>query len=98
MNLLLGLADLVLGASLIGLGWSALCTRDLFAGCVRFIAFGLVMALVWARLRAPDIALAEAAIGAGLTGALLLAALRGIGVSGWARPGEDRDATEEPRP
>lgn len=37
--------------------------------------FGLLMALVWARLHAPDIALAEATIGAGLTGALLLTAL-----------------------
>jgi uncharacterized MnhB-related membrane protein len=34
--------------------------------------FGLLMALTWVRLDAPDIALAEAAIGAGLTGALLL--------------------------
>jgi uncharacterized MnhB-related membrane protein len=33
------------------------------------------MALAWARLGAPDIALAEAAIGAGLTGALLLDAV-----------------------
>jgi len=33
------------------------------------------MALSWVRLDAPDVALAEAAIGAGLTGALLLAAL-----------------------
>lgn len=40
-----------------------------------FIIFGLLMALAWARLAAPDIALAEAAIGAGLTGALLLDAL-----------------------
>ena len=36
----------------------------------------MLLALVWIRLRAPDIALAEAAIGAGLTGALLLSALR----------------------
>jgi energy-converting hydrogenase B subunit D len=42
---------------------------------VQFIVFGLLMALAWARLQAPDIALAEAAIGAGLTGALLLDAL-----------------------
>ncbi len=42
-----------------------------------FICFGLVMALAWVRLDAPDVALAEAAIGSGLTGALLLAA--------WAR-------------
>jgi uncharacterized MnhB-related membrane protein len=33
------------------------------------------MALAWVRLAAPDVALAEAAIGAGLTGALLMAAL-----------------------
>ena len=30
-------------------------------------AFGLVLSLVWLRLQAPDVALAEAAIGAGLT-------------------------------
>ena len=40
-----------------------------------FIAFGLLMALVWVRLGAPDIALAEAAIGVGLTGAQLLVSL-----------------------
>ncbi len=33
------------------------------------------MALAWVSLDAPDVALAEAAIGAGLTGALLMAAL-----------------------
>jgi len=36
------------------------------------------LSLAWVRLSAPDVALAEAAIGAGLTGALLLAALRRI--------------------
>jgi multisubunit Na+/H+ antiporter MnhB subunit len=41
-----------------------------------FVAFGLVAALIWARLGAPDLALAEAAIGAGLTGVLLLHAAR----------------------
>ncbi len=83
MSLLLGLMDLILGLSLVGLGFAALRTPDLFAACVRLVAFGLVMALIWARLRAPDIALAEAAIGSGLTGALLLGALRRLGVSAW---------------
>jgi energy-converting hydrogenase B subunit D len=46
-----------------------------FHAVVLFIVFGLLMALAWARLGAPDIALAEAAIGAGLTGALLLDAV-----------------------
>ncbi len=41
-----------------------------------FVALGLVLALTWFRLAAPDLALAEAAVGSGLTGALMLAALR----------------------
>ena len=36
---------------------------------------GVTLALAWVRLRAPDIALAEAAVGSGITGALLLSAL-----------------------
>jgi uncharacterized MnhB-related membrane protein len=58
---------------LLALAWGSLASRDLFRGIVLFIAFGLVLATSWARLGAPDLALAEAAIGAGLTGALLLA-------------------------
>jgi multisubunit Na+/H+ antiporter MnhB subunit len=68
--------DLVLALLLLGLGWAAVATADLKRGVILFIAFGLLLALVWARLQAPDLAIAEAAIGAGLTGALLLAALR----------------------
>lgn len=67
--------DSLLGLLLLWLAWRALSCTDLFKGIVLFIAFGLLMALAWVRLDAPDVALAEAAIGAGLTGALLLAAL-----------------------
>jgi len=67
--------DGLLVFALLWLAWQALRSPDLFKAIVLFIAFGLVMALAWVRLQAPDIALAEAAIGAGLTGALLLAAL-----------------------
>ena len=69
--------DGLLVALLLVLAGAALESRRLRRGVILFIAFGLVLALVWARLRAPDIALAEAAIGAGLAGALLLTALRG---------------------
>ncbi|MEN8107933.1 MAG: DUF4040 domain-containing protein [Pseudomonadota bacterium] len=67
--------DGMLVLALLWLAWRALRSPDLFTAIVLFIAFGLVMALAWVRLQAPDVALAEAAIGAGLTGALLLAAL-----------------------
>jgi uncharacterized MnhB-related membrane protein len=41
-----------------------------------FVTFGLLVAIAWIRLGAPDVAIAEAAIGAGLTGALLLITIR----------------------
>lgn len=75
MILLQSVFDTVLGLALLWLAWRVLASPDLFRAIVLFIAFGLLMALAWVRLDAPDVALAEAAIGAGLTGALLLAAL-----------------------
>jgi len=70
------LLDLLLAALALGLGWAAVSSRNLTRSVVFFIAFGLLLAVIWARLKAPDLALAEAAIGAGLAGALLLSALR----------------------
>lgn len=75
------------GALAIGLVWfaaQAVFARGAGAGVANFIALGAFAALAWARLRAPDVALAEAAIGAGMTGALLLRhlALTGEGEDG----------------
>lgn len=67
--------DLLFAGGAVALAAGALASRDLFRSVVLFIVFGLLVALIWARLSAPDLALAEAAIGAGLTGALFLAAL-----------------------
>jgi uncharacterized MnhB-related membrane protein len=69
------LFDAFVAISLLSLAWAVLASTDLFKAVVLFIAFGLLMALAWVRLGAPDIALAEAAVGAGLTGALLLDAV-----------------------
>lgn len=68
--------DLLLSGTLIALALAALTSQEPRRGVILFISFGLLLALVWARLRAPDVAIAEAAIGAGLAGALLLAAAR----------------------
>jgi energy-converting hydrogenase B subunit D len=69
------LIDLLLAAILIGLSLRIITDADLYRAVVLFIVFGLLLSLAWVRLNAPDIALAEAAIGAGLTGALLLGAV-----------------------
>ena len=64
-----GLAVLVLAVA----GWTIIA-RGSFAAVVGFVSFGLLLTLVWVRLDAIDVALTEAAIGSGLTGALLLGA------------------------
>ena len=68
--------DAVILSATIGLSIAALVMRDLFKAVVAFIVVGLFMALAWVRLAAPDVALAEAAVGAGITGVLLLDAAR----------------------
>lgn len=70
--------DLLLALLLVWLGWRTVTTENLFDAVVLFVIFGLLMVLCWAQLGAPDVALAEAAIGAGLTTALLLEAYRDL--------------------
>ena len=88
---LLGLGLLILAA------WALSCT-GLYKAIVVFVAFGLLFALVWVRVNAPDIALAEAAIGAGITGALLLATLPRLSAAAENKPVSLRDkaVTAEP--
>jgi energy-converting hydrogenase B subunit D len=67
--------DVSLIIALVWLAVRSLAEEKLFKSVVLLIALGLLTALAWVRLAAPDIALAEAAIGAGITGALLLDAV-----------------------
>jgi len=67
--------DIVLAVAILFLAWRSLADRDLFRGVVQFIAMGMLVAVAWVRLHAPDVALAEAAVGTGLTGALMLSAM-----------------------
>ena len=68
--------DLFLSAGVLMLAGLALTARRVFTAIVLFASLGLLVTLIWARLGAWDVAIAEAAIGAGLTSALLLAAWR----------------------
>jgi multisubunit Na+/H+ antiporter MnhB subunit len=70
----LAVFDVLLAAAILGAAAVLLTTRDLFRSIVLFIVFGVLVAILWARLGAVDVALAEAALGAGITGALLLRA------------------------
>lgn len=50
-------------------------TRDLLSGVIVFSAYSMGMAIIWQQLHSPDIAITEAAIGAGATSLLFLAAI-----------------------
>lgn len=86
--------DLVLVLTMLWLAWQVLRTPDLFKAVVLFITFSLVMSLAWVRLNAPDIALAEAAIGAGITGVLVLEALGHLRANRAARGKADEERSQ----
>jgi multisubunit Na+/H+ antiporter MnhB subunit len=69
------LFDLTLCLVILAAAGAAVLGRAAFMAVVFYIVYGILIAMAWLRLGAIDVALAEAAIGAGLTGVLLLAAL-----------------------
>jgi multisubunit Na+/H+ antiporter MnhB subunit len=75
---------------LVGLAAAVVVLRSSFAAVCGFIAYGLLLTMAWLQLRGVDVALTEAAIGGGLTGALLIGAavrMRGLPEPPRARPG-----------
>ena len=81
----IGLTLLILAMA----AWT-IAVRDTFASVIGFVTYGLLLTLVWVRLAAPDVALTEAAMGGGLTGALL------IGAAARLRSTESASRTERP--
>lgn len=50
----------------------AIVLKDLLAAVIVFSGYSLMMAILWTQLRAPDLALTEAAVGAGITTVLFV--------------------------
>lgn len=86
------LVDPVLAVTVGFLAWRAVTAREPLEACVVFIGYGLLLALAWVRLGAVDVALAEAAIGAGFTGALLITTVSWLR----ARPPDQPPVPEPP--
>lgn len=83
--------DTALCALLVAVALATVLGRGVFRTIVFFIIYGLLLSVAWVRLDAVDVALAEAAIGAGLTGLLFLAAFGKLTRTGAeAEPSPDR--------
>ena len=85
--------DILLMLGCLALAWVSIFSASLFRCIVFFVCFGLLITIVWAQMGAYDVAIAEGAIGAGITGALLLAAWNRIKPT----KRQDSDSIEERR-
>ena len=54
---------------------ATMLTKRLLTAIVIYMTFSLIMAVVWALLQAPDLAITEAAVGAGITSILYFVTL-----------------------
>jgi len=87
----IALSELALGTLallLVGLAAWTVAARDAFAAVAGFLAYGLLLTLAWVLLHGVDVALTEAAIGGGLTSALLIGAVSRLAQSQRAVDGE----------
>lgn len=68
--------------AMLAAGLAVLRLRDLLAAVAASTVVSLALSVLFVVLRAPDVALAEAAVGAGLSGVLFALALRRLGLWG----------------
>ena len=54
--------------------------KKLLPAVIIFMSYSMIMSIVWLLLRAPDLAVTEAAVGAGITSVLFFIALRRLGL------------------
>lgn len=64
--------DIILLLFLVATASIIVRTKDLLAAALIFGIYSLIMCIVWQQLSAPDIALTEAAVGAGVTTVLFI--------------------------
>ena len=57
---------------------SAVLCRRLLNTVIVYMAFSLMMAVLWSLLQSPDLAITEAAVGAGISGILFFLTLKKI--------------------
>ena len=53
-------------------------TKDLLTSVTIYMAYSMVMSIIWITLESPDLAITEAAVGAGVTSLLFFLALKKI--------------------
>lgn len=68
-------------------------TKNLLSSVVIFMSFSLIVSILWLLLRSPDLAVTEAAVGAGVTSTLFFITLQNI--KQLKDEGEEKDTDEK---
>ena len=68
--------ELLLLGLLVICGVATCLTKNLLASLIIFMAYSTIMSILWALLKAPDLSVTEAAVGAGISSILLFITLK----------------------
>lgn len=80
------------------LGFLVICaisvsfSKKLLTSVLIFMSYSLIMSIIWVCLEAPDLAITEAAVGAGVTSVLFFATLKKIHAIGVEKKSEDEES------
>ena len=81
---------LILLAALVICAVSVSFSRNLLISIIIYMTFSLFMAILWLVLQSPDLAITEAAVGAGITSVLFFVTLKKIHLIHISDDGEDK--------
>ena len=70
--------ELMLLGLLLVCGIATCLSKNLLVSLVIYMAYSVIMSIIWALLEAPDLAITEAAVGAGASSVLLFLTLKKI--------------------
>ena len=70
--------ELMLLGLLLVCGIATCLSKNLLVSLVIYMAYSVMMSIIWALLEAPDLAITEAAVGAGVSSVLLFLTLKKI--------------------
>lgn len=69
-------------------------TKDILISVIIYMAFSLVMSIIWLILESPDLAITEAAVGAGVTSILFFVTLKKLNSIRTTAEEEEDEQTE----
>lgn len=79
--------EIILLIGLIVCAMSVVFTKRMLTAIVIYMSFSLIMSVIWVILQSPDLAITEAAVGAGVTSVLFFITLKKI--NGFTEEPED---------